>query len=74
VILADIGLPDEDGYRFLESLRKDEEIGMIPVIAVTAYAGAENEARVLAAGFRMQCTKPLEPDEVAHAVLKVVGE
>jgi CheY-like chemotaxis protein len=44
------------------------------VIAVTAYAGAANEARALAAGFRLQCTKPADPDAVARAVLKVLGK
>jgi PAS domain S-box-containing protein len=73
VILADIGMPHEDGYAFLGLLQKmDPAFAKVPVIAVTAYAGADNEARALAAGFRMQCTKPLDPGAVASAVLKIL--
>jgi CheY-like chemotaxis protein len=49
-------------------------LSSIPVIAVTAHAGAENEARALSAGFKMHCSKPLDPDTVARAVLKIVGK
>ena len=75
VVLADIGMPGEDGYAFLEAMRSlHGKMSSVPVIAVTAYAGAENEARALAAGFKMHCSKPLDPDTVARAVLKIVGK
>jgi signal transduction histidine kinase/ActR/RegA family two-component response regulator len=74
-ILADIGMPNDDGYSFLEMLHSlNGKLANVPVIAVTAYAGAANEARALAAGFRLQCTKPADPDAVARAVLKVLGK
>lgn len=74
VILADIGMPGEDGFAFLEALRRlHGKLTHVPVIAVTAYAGVDNEARALSAGFRMHCAKPLDPDAVARAVMKVVG-
>jgi signal transduction histidine kinase/ActR/RegA family two-component response regulator len=73
VILADIGMPYEDGYQFVKRLQNmNAAFARVPVIAVTAYAGSDNETRALAAGFRMQCTKPLDSDAVARAVLKVV--
>ncbi len=72
MILADIGMPGEDGYAFLEALRMNRGLADVPVIAVTAYAGDSNESRALAAGFKMQCTKPVDPDAVARAVLKVL--
>jgi PAS domain S-box-containing protein len=73
VILADIGMPGEDGYAFLAALRKlDERLSSVPVIAVTAYAGLDNETRALSAGFRLHCAKPLDPDTVARAILEIV--
>jgi signal transduction histidine kinase/ActR/RegA family two-component response regulator len=75
VILADIGLPGEDGYALIRALRAQRPgIADIPVIAVTAYAGAENERRIVEAGFRRQCTKPLEPDTVARAIIEVLAQ
>lgn len=74
VILADIGLPGEDGYALMQALRSmGEGIAEIPVIAVTAYAGAENERRAVDAGFRRQCTKPLEPEVIARAIIDVLA-
>jgi CheY-like chemotaxis protein len=75
VILADIGMPNEDGYSFLKALNAlGGPVPRVPVIAVTAYAGGDNEKRALAAGFRMQCTKPVDPDVVARAVLKILHQ
>ena len=73
VILADIGLPDADGFRLVQSLatRAPSNGGDIPVIAVTAYGRAEDRARALAAGFRLYLTKPVSPGTLASAILKV---
>ena len=73
VILADIGLPDDDGFRLVQSLaaRDPSNGGNIPVIAVTAYGRAEDRARALAAGFRLYLTKPVSPGTLASAILKV---
>ena len=72
VILADIGLPGADGYALMNALRAGcGDAASIPVIAVTAYAGTDNERRTKAAGFRMHCAKPLAPDAIARAILTV---
>jgi PAS domain S-box-containing protein len=72
-IVVDIGLPGADGYQFLSTLqRMREAIGEIPTIAVTAYAGSDNERKALAAGFHRHYAKPIAPDTVAMAVLELV--
>jgi CheY-like chemotaxis protein len=72
-IVVDIGLPGADGYQLLSALqRMREAIGEIPAIAVTAYAGNDNERKALAAGFHRHYAKPIAPDTVAMAVLEVV--
>ena len=73
VILADIGLPGADGFSMLQALRgMGDTLAGIPVLAVTAYAGAEHERRAMEAGFSRQCTKPLDPDAVARAIVEVL--
>ncbi|HEY7024348.1 MAG TPA: ATP-binding protein, partial [Candidatus Limnocylindrales bacterium] len=73
VIISDIGLPDEDGYRLMQKLaaREASRGGRIPVIAVTAYGRPEDRARALAAGFRLHLTKPVTPNALAAAILRV---
>ena len=59
-ILLDINLPGADGYEVLARLRADAETAGIPVIAVTAAAGAADRLRGMAAGFAAYLTKPLD--------------
>ena len=63
VVVSDIGLPGDDGYVFIEQLRAvAAERGLsIPAVALTAYAGAEERARALGAGYLEHLAKPVEP-------------
>jgi signal transduction histidine kinase/ActR/RegA family two-component response regulator len=74
VIVSDIGLPEEDGYRLMEQLssRPPSRGGQIPAIAVTAYGRPQDKRRALAAGFRMHITKPIVPESLAAAVAAVL--
>ena len=75
VIVCDIGLPDEDGYRLMEqlSVRPKSRGGSIPVIAVTSHGRPQDKRRALAAGFRLHVTKPVTPAAMAAAVVSVLG-
>jgi CheY-like chemotaxis protein/anti-sigma regulatory factor (Ser/Thr protein kinase) len=74
VIVSDIGLPEEDGYRLMEQLssRAPSRGGHIPAIAVTAYGRPQDKRRALAAGFRLHITKPIVPETLAAAVAAVL--
>jgi CheY-like chemotaxis protein len=76
VIISDIGLPEEDGYRLMEMIgqRPPSRGGRIPVIALTAYGRPQDKRRALAAGFRMHLTKPITPDALAAAVANVLPD
>ncbi|MGH7899385.1 MAG: hybrid sensor histidine kinase/response regulator [Candidatus Binatia bacterium] len=66
VVVTDLAMPEEDGYALLRSIRNLERdaVGRIPVIALTALAGADDRARVIAAGFDAHLSKPLEPKDL----------
>jgi PAS domain S-box-containing protein len=66
-IVADLGLPGEDGYALLEQLRA--MYGNVPAIAVTAYARAYDRDRVFAAGFQEYVVKPIHP----HRLVRIVA-
>jgi CheY-like chemotaxis protein len=58
VILSDIGLPDENGYRFISRVReKDSEV---MAIAMSAYFTASDQRRGREAGFDMYYPKPVD--------------
>ncbi len=70
VVLSDVGLPAEDGYalaRRASELPRDRG-GGAALVALTAYAGPEDRARALAAGFGHHVAKPIEPEELVALV------
>jgi CheY-like chemotaxis protein len=75
VIIADIGMPGEDGYTFIQQLRKrpPEQGALVPAIALTAYARVEDRARALAAGYQLHVPKPFVPRTIVAAVSQLAG-
>jgi CheY-like chemotaxis protein len=72
-LLSDIGMPHEDGYSLIEKVRAaTSPTCLIPAIALTAYAGPEDQRRVLRAGFNSFMAKPVEPDALLKLVTDIV--
>ncbi len=64
VIVCDIGLPDEDGYVFMRSIRaleREAQADPVLAVAVTAFVRREDRQRALAAGFNEHLPKPVDP-------------
>ncbi|HVL34616.1 MAG TPA: ATP-binding protein [Burkholderiales bacterium] len=57
-ILCDIGLPTLDGYQLAQRLRADERFRATFMIAVTGYAGPDDQQRAAQAGFDRHFGKP----------------
>lgn len=65
VLLSDVGMPNEDGYSFIQRVRAmSSDNRHIPAMALTAYARGEDRTRALKAGFNMHLSKPIEPSEL----------
>ena len=60
VILMDLQLPGIDGHAALSLLRADCSTWHIPVVALTAFAMAQDRDRALAAGFDGYLEKPID--------------
>ena len=74
VLVADIGMPEEDGYSLIHKIRELEgALGRLPAIALTAYAGDADRLRALEAGFQIHLPKPIDPGALAEAVAAVAG-
>jgi PAS domain S-box-containing protein len=70
VLVSDIGMPEVDGYSLLKYVRSlpPQRGGLVPAIAVTAYAGEMNQQQALAAGFQRHISKPVEPNVLLGAI------
>ncbi|MEO6862537.1 MAG: ATP-binding protein [Microcoleus sp.] len=73
VLVSDIGMPEEDGYSLLRKLRSwDTERGRkFWAIALRAYARDEDRDRALKAGFDRHLAKPVPPDVLVEAIVKL---
>jgi PAS domain S-box-containing protein len=73
VLIADIGMPIEDGYALIRKIRTrpPDHGGLTPAIALTAYAGNVNRQRALETGYQKHMTKPADPNELARAILSL---
>jgi CheY-like chemotaxis protein len=60
VALVDIGLPGIDGYEVARRLRRESATRELRLIAVTGYGLAEDQRRVLEAGFDLHMVKPVD--------------
>jgi PAS domain S-box-containing protein len=66
LLVADIGLPGEDGYALLQRIRT--LYPGLPAIALSAYARPIDRDRALAAGFADYAVKPVEPSRLIEIV------
>ena len=62
LILLDIQLPFMDGYEVSRELKGNSELKNIPIVAVTSYAMAGDQERILAAGCAGYIEKPINPE------------
>ena len=70
LLIADIGMPEVDGYALVERFRAVHP--EVPSIAVTAYARAEDAAQARTAGFDAYHAKPIVAPELVRAAVDVL--
>ncbi|XGV98540.1 MAG: PAS domain S-box protein [Leptolyngbya sp. BL-A-14] len=75
-LVSDIGMPEIDGYTLIRQIRAlpAEKGGQIPAIALTAYAREEDYQRAIANGYQQQITKPLDPQQLVHALITLLAD
>ncbi|MET4666649.1 two-component system cell cycle response regulator DivK [Sphingomonas sp. PvP056] len=68
LIVMDIQLPHVSGYDLILQLKADSALREIPVMAVTAYSGREDEERIRTAGADAYVSKPISLVRFVDAV------
>jgi two-component system cell cycle response regulator DivK len=74
LIVMDIRLPGIDGLEATRRLKSDPSTAAIPIVAVTAHALPEDEARILAAGCQAYLPKPLRFTEFVSVVKGLLSD
>jgi two-component system, NtrC family, response regulator HydG len=72
VVLLDIKMPGMDGMELQERIRQIDP--QAAVIMITAFASVDTAVRALKQGAFDYVTKPIDPDELSHLVLRAVEQ
>lgn len=73
LLIADIGMPGEDGYALITSIREMETgTSQVPAIALTAHTRPEDVAQALAAGFQLHLAKPIDSGRLVESAVSLV--
>ena len=69
-VVADIGLPEYNGYALIAKIREFEQdkVRRVKCIAVTAYATPTDRDLALRSGFDAYIAKPFSPGELIQTV------
>jgi PAS domain S-box-containing protein len=74
VLVSDVGMPEQDGYDLLRSVRsRGKSSAQIPAAALTAFARSEDRRRAMLAGFQTHVAKPVDPAELLAVVASLAG-
>jgi CheY-like chemotaxis protein len=72
-VLLDLDLPGVDGFQIARLIRQREHAGRhLPIVAVTARSGSDDEARARAAGMDDFLRKPVSGEQLIGTLARVV--
>ena len=72
LILLDVRLPDKSGIEFLEEIRGDRALRLLPVVMMTGAAERQERIRAIAAGATDFIAKPFFPEELSARIHSLV--
>lgn len=72
LILLDVMMPIMNGYEFLDSIKKDEELSHIPVIVTTQNESEDDEIAALSHGATDFVPKPYKPQIILHRIKSLI--
>ena len=72
LILLDVMMPVMDGYTFLDRVKADPELALVPVIVMTQSEGEADEVSALTHGATDFVPKPYRPQVILHRVASII--
>jgi signal transduction histidine kinase/CheY-like chemotaxis protein len=75
IIIADIGMPGQNGLSLMRAVRRrpPQKGGEVPAVALSAFARAEDRRAALTAGYDEYLTKPALPADILGAVTRLLA-
>lgn len=75
VLISDLGMSGQDGYELIRQLRllPPDKGGLLPSLAVSAYATEEHRKKVMSSGFQRYLEKPVAPADLVNEVARLAA-
>jgi two-component system cell cycle response regulator DivK len=73
LIVMDIQLPGVSGLEVAKWIKEDDDLKVIPIIAVTAFAMKGDEQRIREGGCEAYVAKPIELNSFMETVRQLLG-
>ena len=74
LILMDIQLPEVSGLEVTKWLKADDDLHVIPIIAVTAFAMKGDEERIRQGGCEAYISKPISVPKFIETIKSYLGD
>ena len=76
LVLMDMQMPVKDGFaatREIRTFERENDLAVVPVIAITAYALREDAAKCLSAGCQEHVSKPIKKEKLFQVLSKYLA-
>lgn len=73
LVLADVMMPEMDGFALCRALKQEPALGWVPVVLFTARAETRDRIQGLASGADDYITKPFEAPELVARVDNLIA-
>ena len=73
IVLLDVMMPGMDGFTVCRTLKEDEELASIPVVAVTAFAMKGDEERIREGGCEAYISKPISVSHFLDTIKRLMA-
>jgi len=73
-VIADINMPDINGFELIRHLRASERQGGVAIVIISTQTTQRDVDRALALGANLFLRKPFTPEEIVRAVTSCTAE
>ena len=73
LVVTDVMMPRMDGLALARAMKKDDKLGRIPVIILTAKGGPQDVIKGINSGARHYLTKPFKSQDLLAKVSRALG-
>ncbi len=74
LVLTDYNMPEMDGIKLLEEMKKNESFMSIPVVIITTEGSKQRVEEFMDKGAVAYIKKPFSPEEIKKKLNRIMGE